>query len=89
MAPFPLQRDTVPDDLKGFSIRYQQGEFDSVVFQVNRAREVVMLRVVETNPDFTEDDLPRIRSIFARLHRKNALPGEKIQKEDGSWTVKP
>jgi uncharacterized protein YdbL (DUF1318 family) len=88
LAPFPLQREKVPDELKGFADRYQHAEFDSVVVQVNKARDAVMQRVVDTNPDLTDKDLPLIRSIFARLNRENALSGEKIQQEDGSWTVK-
>jgi uncharacterized protein YdbL (DUF1318 family) len=89
LAPFPLQRDKVPDDLQAFSARYGQAEFDSVVGQVNKARDAVMQRVVDTNPDLTDKDLPRIRSIFARINRDNALSGERIQQEDGTWTVKP
>jgi len=88
LATFPLQREKVPDDLQAFSARYQQPEFDAVVAQVNKARDAVMQRVVDTNPDLTDKDLPRIRSIFARINRENALSGEKIQQEDGSWTVK-
>jgi uncharacterized protein YdbL (DUF1318 family) len=88
LAPFPLQREKVPDELKGFADRYQHAEFDSVVVQVNKARDAVMQRVVDTNPDLTDKDLPLIRSIFARLNRENALSGEKIQQEDGSWSVK-
>jgi uncharacterized protein YdbL (DUF1318 family) len=88
LAPFPLQREKVPDELKGFADRYQRAEFDSVVVQVNKARDAVMQRVVDTNPDLTDKDLPLIRSIFARLNRENALSGEKIQQEDGSWSVK-
>ena len=88
LAPFPLQRDKVPDDLRAFVERYQKPEFDAVLAQVNKARDAVMQRVVETNPDLTEKDLPRIRRIFARINRENALPGEKIQQEDGAWKVK-
>lgn len=89
LTPFPMQREKVPDDLEAFASRYQQAEFDAVVAQVNKARDVVMQQVVETNPDLTEKDLPRIRLIFAKLNRENALSGEKIQQEDGRWTVKP
>ena len=60
--------------------RYPQDEFLSVVKQVNRAREVVMMRVVETNSDFTEKDLPRIKRVFAKLNREKALPGEKFRR---------
>jgi len=88
LAPFPLQRDKIPDDLRAFSERYQKPEFEAVLAQVNKARDAVMQRVVETNPDLTEKDLPRIRRIFARINRENALSGEKIQQEDGAWTVK-
>ena len=88
LAPFPLQRDKVPDDLRAFVDRYQKPEFDAVLVQVNKARDAVMQRVVETNPDLTEKDLPRIRRIFARINRENALSGERIQQEDGAWTVK-
>jgi len=88
LTAFPMQREDVPEDLHAFATRYQQAEFDAVASQVNQARDVVMERVVETNPDLTEKDLPRIRRIFARLHRDNALPGDKIQQENGVWMVK-
>jgi uncharacterized protein YdbL (DUF1318 family) len=88
LTPFPMEKNEVPDDLEAFAARYTQGEFDAVVAQVNRARDVVMQRVVDTNPDLTDTDLPQVRRIFARLNRENALAGEKIQGEDGKWTVK-
>ena len=89
LTPFPMNKEKAPDDLQAFAARYPKGEFVSVVEQVNRAREVVMMRVVETNADFTEKDLPRIKGVFAKLNRENALPGERVQKEDGSWTMMP
>ena len=88
LAAFPLQREKVPNGLKAFADRYQQTEFDSVVVQVNKARDVVMQRVVDINPDLTDKDLPRVRSVFARINRDNALSGENIQQEDGEWMVK-
>jgi len=89
LTPFPLQRDKVLDDLQAFAARYSQAEFDSVVTQVNGARDEIMQRVVNTNPDLSDNDLPQVRRIFARINRDNALSGEKIQQEDGAWTVKP
>ena len=86
LTSFPMNREKAPDDLQAFVARYPQNEFLSVVKQVNGAREVVMMRVVETNADFTEKDLPQIKRVFAKLNREKALPGEKLQKEDGSWT---
>ena len=85
LADFPMERENAPDDLQAFAAGYPRDEFLSVVKQANQAREVVMMRVVETNADFTEKDLPEIKRVFAKLNRDNALPGEKIQKEDGSW----
>jgi hypothetical protein len=88
LTTFPMNREKSPDDLQAFAARFPQDEFHSVVKQVNRAREVVMMRVVETNADFTEKDLPQIKRVFAKLNREKALPGEKIQKEDGSWATR-
>ncbi len=88
LTPFPMNREKAPDDLQAFSARYPKDEFLSVVEQVNRAREVVMMRVVETNANFTEKDLPEIKRVFGKLNREKALPGEKVQKEDGSWTTR-
>ena len=88
LTMFPMNREKAPDDLQAFAARYPPDEFVSVVKQVNRAREVVMMRVVETNADFTEKDLPQIKRVFAKLNRENAFPGEKLQKEDGSWATR-
>ena len=88
LTTLPMNKEKAPDDLQAFAARFPQDEFLSVVKQVNQAREVVMMRVVETNADFTEKDLPQIKRVFAKLNREKALPGEKIQKEDGSWTTR-
>ena len=86
---FPMNKENTPDDLQAFAARYPQDEFLSVVKQANRAREVVMMRVIETNADFTEKDLPRIKGVFAKLNREKALPGERVQKEGGVWAIAP
>lgn len=88
LTPFPMNREKAPDDLQAFAARYPKDEFRSVVKQVNQSREVVMMRVVETNANFTEKDLPQIQKVFAKLNREKALPGEKIQKEDGAWVTR-
>ncbi len=88
LTTFPINRDKAPDDLQAFAARYPQEEFLSVVKQVNQAREVVMIRVVETNAAFTQKDLPEIKRVFAKLNREKSLPGERIQKEDGSWVTR-
>ena len=45
-----------------------------------------MQRIVATNENFTEQDLPKIQKISASLNRDNAKPGEKIQLENGQWS---
>jgi uncharacterized protein YdbL (DUF1318 family) len=89
LTPFPMDKDRVPEDLKDFTQRYQEEEFKTVLEEVNAAREVIMRRVVEINDDFTTEDLSKIRRVFGKINGENALPGEKIQTEDGSWKAKP
>ncbi len=72
---------------KAFAAAYKEGEFKQVVEEVNRSREVLMLRVVRTNENFTSKDLPAIRRVFARINRQNSPPGTKVQDEDGKWVM--
>lgn len=85
---FGISRDKAPDDLKDFAARYREQEFQAVLAEVNRAREVVMRRAVETNPNLTQADLPRVREVFAKLAADTARPGDRLQAADGNWTVK-
>jgi hypothetical protein len=88
LTPFIMDKTNVPQDLKETAARYGEDEFNSILDEVNSAREVVMRRVVEINDNFTINDLPQIRAVFAKINRENALQGERIQNEDGVWTVK-
>ncbi|MBW1861749.1 MAG: DUF1318 domain-containing protein [Deltaproteobacteria bacterium] len=89
LTTFPMDKTNVTEDLKAFTIRYHEYEFNTVVEEVNVARKAVMQRIVETNENFSAEDLPRIRSVFSKLNIENSLTGEKIQTEEGSWIVKP
>jgi len=89
LTSFPMDKKGLTEDLKEFAARYQRDEFNTVVQEVNRARESVILQVVEINENFIREDLPKIRKVFGKLNRENALPGEKVQGEDGSWMIKP
>lgn len=84
----PFARETpeklVPE-FKGFAERLSEGEFRQVVAEVNRSRELLMLRVVKTNENFTQKDLPAIRKVFARINRQNSAPGTRVQADDGRW----
>lgn len=84
----PFERsvpEKLPADLKGFASRFSEGEFNQVLTEVNRSREILMLRVVQTNENFTARDLPAIRRVFARINRQNSAPGSKVQDDDGRW----
>lgn len=86
----PFARDIpkgVPADLKAFGTRYGEAEFRQVVADVNRSREVLIRRVIQTNENFTSKDLPAIRKVFARINRQNSGPGTKVQEEDGRWVT--
>ena len=88
LKSFGLTRDKTPDELKDFAARYRQQEFDSVLREVNAAREVVMRRAIETNAQLTRADLPKVRAVFAKLAADTSQPGDRLQNPDGSWTVK-
>ncbi|MDP3426469.1 MAG: DUF1318 domain-containing protein [Humidesulfovibrio sp.] len=88
LTAFPLTRDKTPEDLKDFAARYPQKEFDSVLAEVNHARDIIMRRAIETNASLTQADLPKVRAVFAKLAADTAKPGEKLQAANGTWTVK-
>ncbi|MDR3641580.1 MAG: DUF1318 domain-containing protein [Humidesulfovibrio sp.] len=88
LTPLGMVRDKAPDDLKDFAAHYGQKEFDSVVGEVNTAREIIMRRAIETNTSLTPADMPQVRAVFAKLATDTAKPGDKLQLADGSWTVK-
>jgi uncharacterized protein YdbL (DUF1318 family) len=84
----PCARETpkiASAELKTFAANYSEAEFQQVVKEVNQAREVLMMRVVQTNENFTIKDLPAIRKVFARINRQNSAPGSKVQEADGRW----
>lgn len=85
LTGFEMQKEDLPAELEEFASRYDRDEFDTVLQEVNNARETIMKQIIHSNEHFSEDDLPRIRSVFAKLNREKALPGEKIQTEDGTW----
>ena len=63
-------------------------EFASaIIAEENEDRIVILKRIVATNENFTDRDLPKVQKISASLNRDNAKPGEKIQEETGSWKI--
>ena len=86
LTPFPRETPKVTlEELKSFAANYSEAEFQQVVMEVNQSRETLMMRVVQTNENFTQKDLPAIRTVFARINRQNSAPGAKVQEADGRW----
>ena len=86
LTPFTREIPKVTsEELKSFAANYSAAEFQQVVQEVNQAREVLMMRVVQTNENFTIKDLPAIRKVFAKINHQNSAPGAKVQEADGRW----
>jgi hypothetical protein len=84
--PREIPKGLTPE-LQAFATLYNEDEFRQVIAEVNQAREVLMRRVVQTNENFTEKDLPAIRKVFAKINRQNSALGTKVQADDGSWST--
>lgn len=67
----------------------QFGSFaQAIIKEENEDRLIILNRTIATNEAFADGDLPKVRKIFASLNRDSANSGEKIQQENGEWTVK-
>jgi uncharacterized protein YprB with RNaseH-like and TPR domain len=60
----------------------------AIIEQENEDRKTIMNRILETNENFTENDLPKVQTIFANLNRDSAPEGVMIQLDDGQWVRK-
>lgn len=60
----------------------------AIIQEENHDRLTILKRTIATNEAFSDGDLPKVQKIFASLNRDSARPGEKIQQENGKWTVK-
>ena len=85
LTAFPRTQPKGGSSDQNFAATYSDGEFSEVLDQVNKARDVLMLRVIQTNENFTVQDLPEIRRVFAKINQQNSPPGSKVQKDDGTW----
>lgn len=56
-----------------------------LVSEENKAREVILTRVIQLSADLKQADLPLVRRIFRRLNREAARPGHLVQRDDGKW----
>ena len=85
LTSFPRTQPQAGSSDQTFAASYSDGEFRQVLDEVNKAREILMLRVIQTNENFTVQDLPEIRRVFAKINQQNSPPGTKVQKDDGTW----
>jgi uncharacterized protein YdbL (DUF1318 family) len=86
LTPFTREPPkTASEEQKSFAANYSEAEFQQVVQEVNQAREALMMRVVQTNENFTIKDLPAIHAVFAKINRQNSVSGAKVQNADGTW----
>jgi uncharacterized protein YdbL (DUF1318 family) len=86
LTPFTRESPKVTsEEQKLFAANYSEAEFQQVVKEVNLSRETLIIRVVQTNENFTMKDLPSIRKVFARINRQNSVPGTRVQEADGRW----
>ena len=83
-----MDRTSVPEELKDFTEGIKKNELDSIVSHTNHARETIMQRVIDMNETLSDEDMPKIRQVFADMNARNALPGDKVEIGDGKWTVK-
>lgn len=83
-----MEKNTIPDELKDFAEGIKEQELLSIVSHTNKARETIMQRVIDMNETLSDDDMPKIRRVFADMNGEKALPGDKVEVGDGSWTVK-
>ena len=58
----------------------------AIIKEENEDRLAILRRIVATNENFSEGDLPKVQKIFAGLNSDNAKPGEKIQLANGART---
>ena len=77
---FENQRTLKDSDYKKFVVAIMQEE--------NEDRLTILQRIVATNENFSEKDLPKVQKISASLNRDNAHAGEKIQLDNGAWSIK-
>ena len=60
----------------------------AILKEENKDRLTILERIVATNENFSDKDLPKVQKISANLNRDNAHAGEKIQSDDGTWSIK-
>ncbi len=75
--------------LKPDAIEAQQSGFvNNLITEENADRDVIMRRIIQTDENLGDKDMPRVRQIFSAMNRDKATAGVPIQAEDGKWLIK-
>jgi hypothetical protein len=77
---FENERTLKDSDYKKFVV--------AILKEENEDRLTILERIVATNENFSDKDLSKVQKISASLNRDNAHAGEKIQSDDGAWSIK-
>jgi hypothetical protein len=77
---FENERTLKDSDYKKFVV--------AMIKEENEDRLTILQRIIATNENFSDKDLPKVQKISASLNRDNAHAGEKIQTVDGTWSIK-
>jgi uncharacterized protein YdbL (DUF1318 family) len=56
--------------------------------QENADRHIIWKRIIDSNENLSEKDLPEVRRTFAKMQRDSAQVGYWVQSDDGSWSKK-
>ncbi len=60
----------------------------NMINEVNDARLVLMLEVINRNENLTINDLDKIKATFGEMNINNAKKGEMIESATGEWIIK-
>ena len=77
---FENERTLKDSDYKKFVV--------AMIKEENEDRLTILQRIIATNENFSDKDLPKVQKISASLNRDNAHAGDKIQLDDGAWSTK-
>ena len=80
MKYFENERTLKDSDYKKFVM--------AILKEENEDRLTILERIVATNENFSDKDLPKVQKISASLNRDNIHAGEKFQTDDGAWSIK-
>ena len=68
-----MEKTSVSEELKDFAEGIKKQELDSIVSHTNNARETIMQRVIDMNETLSDEDMPKIRQVFADMNAEKCI----------------